>query len=106
MVRFDIHKCKHLKFYFGCGFLLQYIHTLKIIIRQTQSYLSHPLSSLPLSSLPLQIVQLYTYQKAFMTKFSTVSARLDIELLTSQQRMREVRLSILENQQPIVGEKM
>ena len=26
-----------------------------------------------------------------MTKFSTVSARLDIELLTSQQRMREVR---------------
>ena len=34
-------------------------------------------------------VQLYTYQKAFMTKFSMVSARLDIELLTSQQRMRE-----------------
>ena len=29
-----------------------------------------------------------------MTKFSTVSARLDVELLTSQQKMREVRTII------------
>lgn len=35
-------------------------------------------------------MQLYTYQRSFMTKFSMVSARLDIELLTSQQRLREV----------------
>ena len=34
-------------------------------------------------------VQLYTYQKSFMTKFSMVSARLEVELLTSQQRLRE-----------------
>lgn len=34
-------------------------------------------------------VQLYTYQESFMTKFSMVSARLEVELLTSQQRMRE-----------------
>jgi hypothetical protein len=43
--------------------------------------------ALPINT--FEIMQLYTYQKAFMTKFSTVSARLDIELLTSQQRMRE-----------------
>ena len=42
----------------------------------------------------LSTVQLYTYQKAFMTKFSMVSARLDIELLTAQQRMREVRMTV------------
>ncbi|CAI8044669.1 Ankyrin repeat and fibronectin type-III domain-containing protein 1, partial [Geodia barretti] len=43
--------------------------------------------ALPINT--FEIMQLYTYQKSFMTKFSTVSARLDIELLTSQQRMRE-----------------
>ncbi len=37
----------------------------------------------------LSTVQLYTYQPNFMTKYSTVSARLDLELLTSTQRMRE-----------------
>ena len=42
----------------------------------------------------LSTVQLYTYQKAFMTKFSMVSARLDIELLTAQQRMREVSMCV------------
>ena len=36
------------------------------------------------------IVQLYTYQRAFVTKFSMVSARLDLELLLSQQQLREV----------------
>lgn len=35
------------------------------------------------------VVQLYTYQRSFMTKFSMVSARLEVELLTSHQRMRE-----------------
>lgn len=34
-------------------------------------------------------VQLYTYQRSFMTKFSMVSARLEVEQLTSHQRMRE-----------------
>lgn len=34
-------------------------------------------------------VQLYTYQRAFITKYSEASARLEVELITSQQRMRE-----------------
>ena len=34
-------------------------------------------------------VQLFTYQEAFMSNFSMVSARLEVELLASQQRMRE-----------------
>ena len=34
-------------------------------------------------------VQLFTYQQAFMTNFSVVSARLEVEILASQQRMRE-----------------
>ena len=34
-------------------------------------------------------VQLFTYQQAFMTNFSVVSARLEVEFLASQQRMRE-----------------
>lgn len=34
-------------------------------------------------------MQLYTYQKAFITKYSQASARLEVELITSQQRMRE-----------------
>ena len=34
-------------------------------------------------------VQLYTYQRSFMTKFSMVSSRLDLEQLVSQQRLRE-----------------
>ena len=36
-----------------------------------------------------RVVQLYTYQQSFMTKFSVVSARLEVELLVSHQRMRE-----------------
>lgn len=35
------------------------------------------------------LVQLYTYQRAFMTKFSMVSSRLDVELLTTHQQLRE-----------------
>ena len=35
------------------------------------------------------LVQLYTYQRSFMTKFSMVSARLEVELLTCHQRLRE-----------------
>ena len=35
------------------------------------------------------VVQLFTYQQAFMANFSVVSARLEVEILASQQRMRE-----------------
>lgn len=34
-------------------------------------------------------VQLYTYQRSFMTKFSLLYSRLEVELLASHQRMRE-----------------
>ena len=40
--------------------------------------------------LTLSTVQLYTYQRNFITKFMTVSSQLDLELLISQKRMREV----------------
>ena len=40
-------------------------------------------------AISIPLVQLYTYQKAFMTTFSEASARLEVELITSQQRMRE-----------------
>ncbi|XP_064406815.1 ankyrin repeat and fibronectin type-III domain-containing protein 1-like isoform X2 [Halichondria panicea] len=43
--------------------------------------------ALPINT--FEIMQLFTYQPNFMTKYSTVSARLDLELLTSTQRMRE-----------------
>lgn len=35
-------------------------------------------------------VQLYTYQRPFMLRFAQVSARLDIELLITQKKRREV----------------
>ena len=35
------------------------------------------------------IVQLYTYQRSFMTKFSMVRSRVDVELLASVQILRE-----------------
>lgn len=35
------------------------------------------------------VVQLYTYQRSFMTKFSKVKARVDVELLASVQNLRE-----------------
>ncbi|KAL5473167.1 hypothetical protein EMCRGX_G027615 [Ephydatia muelleri] len=44
-------------------------------------------TALPITS--FEIMQLFTYQQAFMSKFSMVSSRLDLELLESQQRIRE-----------------
>lgn len=44
-------------------------------------------TALPITS--FEIMQLFTYQQAFMSKFSMVSSRLDLELLASQQRIRE-----------------
>lgn len=60
-----------------------------------------PISTFELCKMPtfqlsnlfiIVIVQLYTYQRAFIMKFTEVSARLDIELLVSQKRRREVVL--------------
>lgn len=43
-----------------------------------------------LSPLSPPTVQLYTYQRPFMLRFAQVSARLDIELLITQKKRREV----------------
>ena len=50
------------------------------------SYYSIFFFSFPSSS----TVQLYTYQRPFMLRFAQVSARLDIELLITQKKRREV----------------
>lgn len=96
---------KMLHFYLSCHHqnkfvLLQEVSTnLKDLILVTCPFLLLNYVRVPtfqLSNLFINvIVQLYTYQRAFIMKFTEVSARLDIELLVSQKRRREVVYCII-----------